>query len=108
MNNRLLVERRIVGFRGLFTLAFATGSRREKDARVYVMQQRWTEYRDMVKPLYYYARLLGAPSKTWQICPAVISTGVPWLALDHIPRDSERYSILPGRIDDWLLKSMEL
>ena len=54
--------------------------RREGDARVYVMEQRGPEYRNLTKPAEHYARILGCDAGALKSGPVqVVSTGVPWL-----------------------------
>ncbi|MGC1106849.1 MAG: PhzF family phenazine biosynthesis protein [Candidatus Acidiferrales bacterium] len=56
--------------------------RKEGDTRVYVMQQRSPEYRDLRKPADDYARLLGCASDELETGPVqVVSTGVPWVII---------------------------
>lgn len=62
--------------------------RQEKIGRIYVMQQRWPQYRDMVKPRDYYARLLGCAKEDLANSPVqVVSTAVPWLIVHLVNED---------------------
>ena len=63
--------------------------RRGKIGRIYVMQQRWPQYRDMVKPRDYYARLLGCAEEDLANSPVqVVSTGVPRLIVHLVNEDT--------------------
>lgn len=73
--------------------------RRESDARVYVMQQRSPEYRNLTKPAEYYARMLGCDSAALESGPVqVVSTGVPWLIIELV-NDQALASLAPKFIE---------
>ncbi len=59
--------------------------RRDGRRRVYVMQQRSPEYRDMIRTAEYYAQILGCDARAVKSTPIqVVSTGAPWLIMQLI------------------------
>lgn len=63
--------------------------RAETSTRVYVMQQRSPEYRNLSKPSEYYAGLLGCDCSVLKRGPVqVVSTGVPWIIVQLIHEET--------------------